>query len=517
MKHSALSATPWLLASLISGGLASGVRADCVTAWPSGTFNNDTWGASYINSSPTFAFEREVADDFDFSGRVTRIYVSGFNGGPTGSPTPIDGVWVRFYEWTPAGPGVLQAATSVAGNDPRVGVEPRPSGVEVELPTAFVASGLHFVSVQLDFTTYGSWDPWQCNFNAPRLSTGWVRQNNSSGTPWSLYTPPFGSTVHADVDFVLYGDSGPQCSEWSSSAVPTPGNDAGLVDVKVLAPDDVWALGNSSTQSGQSLNSYPFALHHDGASWSIVNLPPAPPLGNFGSRTTLEALEAAGPDDLWAAGSHVVVVPGGWVGHQIRADHWDGTAWTTAATPLPPTSTGAGYSGSRISGLKAFASNDVWFVGEWVGPYPGLQSLQPALAMHWDGSSFTLVPTPAAQPNAEQGLEAVDGVAPNDVWAVGGGGDGDLSSYPYILHWDGSSWSRVASPLVGFQQRLHDVIAFRTDDVWAVGEALDNSGYVGVLQHWDGSSWSNATPPPGSYPAAFDGASSSDLRLGLWH
>lgn len=489
------------------------LRADCEVAWALGVNNNDTWGASYINSNPSFAFQREVADDFDFQGLITGLVVYGFNGGPTGSPTPVDGVWVRFYEWTASGPGPLQSATFIAGNDPSLGIDERPSGVELTLATPFVASGKHFISVQIDFTDYGSWDPWQCNANAPRLSTGYVRVNNGA---WGVYTPLFGTQpLMADVALVLYTVAAPACADWTVLAVPTPGMDAGLVDVEVLANGEVWALGNNSVTSGATPHSFPFALRQSSGNWSIVDLPPAPFAGTAGSRTTMEALEALAPNDIWAAGSHKVVVPGGWFGHQIRADHFDGTNWTTMNTPLPPTSGSAGYSGARISGIKGFASNDVWFVGDWVGPYPGTPSLDAALAMHWDGTDFTLVPTPQVPPYFEFGLEAVDGVSANDAWAVGGGSDGDPAAVSYLIHWDGANWSHAPGPMVGFGMRYYDVVARSSNDVWAAGEANTASGYVAVLQRWNGSSWSNVPNAPTMASASLY-AAGADLWLDRW-
>jgi len=436
--------SPILAAPLCALALAAPLRADCVVAWPAGLHGSSTWAAGQINSDPSFAFQREVADDFDFTGAITRVFVAGFNGGPTGSPTPIDGVWVRFYDWTASGPGALQAAYFVAGTDPNVGVEARPSGVEVGLATPFLATGKHFVSVQVDFTTYGTWEPWASNVGAPRLSTGWARTNLGA---WGLYTPLFATQpLMADVDIVIYTDPAPVCAPWNEVAVPSPGVDAGLVAVEALTNGEVWALGNNSVTQAATLNSFPFALRKSAGSWSIVNLPSAPTAGTAGSRTTMETLEALAPNDIWAAGSHKVVVPGGWYGGQIRADHWNGSNWTTMNTPLPPTSGSAGYAGSRITDIKGLASNDVWFVGEWVGPYPGAVGTQPALAMHWDGVDFTLTPTPQVLPSGGNGLEAVDGVASNDLWAVGGGADGDTANYSYVLHWNGSAWTHAPAP-----------------------------------------------------------------------
>ena len=63
-------------------------------------------------------------------------------------------------------------------------------------------------------------------------------------------------------------------------------------------------------------------------------------------------------------------------------------------------------------------------------------------------------------------------VSPTDGWAVGEGG--------IILHWNGSVWSQVTSPITGW---LLSVAMVSTTDGWAIGEG-------GVILHWNGGTWS---------------------------
>jgi hypothetical protein len=93
-------------------------------------------------------------------------------------------------------------------------------------------------------------------------------------------------------------------------------------------------------------------------------------------------------------------------------------------------------------------------------------------------------------------VAGVWGAAPNDVWAVGGAG--------VLFHWDGTAWSRVASPTT---TNLYAVWGAAPNDVWAVGDH-------GTVLHYDGSSWtSERREDGGSYDplVAIHGTSGTDV------
>ncbi len=52
----------------LSLGWGASAQADCQSAWPLGANANDKWGASCIDTILSIALQREVADDFDFTG-----------------------------------------------------------------------------------------------------------------------------------------------------------------------------------------------------------------------------------------------------------------------------------------------------------------------------------------------------------------------------------------------------------------------------------------------------------------
>jgi hypothetical protein len=147
--------------------------------------------------------------------------------------------------------------------------------------------------------------------------------------------------------------------------------------------------------------------------------------------------------------------------------------------------------------LSALAPNDIWAVGYY---YPGYPERGRTLTMHWDGQSWTLVPSPNVS-GVDSSLHAVAAIASDDVWAVGhtgtvGGGDtGTLT-----MHWDGQSWTLVPSPNpgpAGAMNTLNGVSASGSDDVWAVGGYTNSFGgpiYPLVLR-WQGSAWSVVQAP----------------------
>ena len=77
-----------------------------------------------------------------------------------------------------------------------------------------------------------------------------------------------------------------------------------------------------------------------------------------------------------------------------------------------------------------------------------------------------------ASPNVGAGDNTLLGVAalsPTDAWAVGEAADPDGGRRPLIEHWDGDSWTVVPSPSMGVSAGLAAVVGISPTDVWAVG------------------------------------------------
>src|SRR5262249_34654691 len=116
-----------------------------------------------------------------------------------------------------------------------------------------------------------------------------------------------------------------------------------------------------------------------------------------------------------------------------------------------------------------------------------------ALAEHWDGSKWTIVPTPNAinGRTRNNNLYAVGGSSGSNVWAVGWYQSGPIGidHSTLIEHWDGPRWQEQPSrdgPRPGADSQLVAVAALSRSSAWAVGS---NEGPVPLIERWDGVRW----------------------------
>ena len=183
------------------------------------------------------------------------------------------------------------------------------------------------------------------------------------------------------------------------------------------------------------------------------------------------------------------------------AMHWNGTSWTKIPTPNP------GTLHNDPNGVTAISTNDVWAVGYYQVNSLGYWN---TFALHWNGTSWTLNKL-TRNPTPYSFLFAVTAISTNDVWAVGT--FNSAGWLPLIEHWNGTSWSQVASPQPSpTNNKFWAVSAWSATDVWAVGEWSGTGTGPTPLQslaaHWDGSTWSLITTPN-------QGASGNNAILGV--
>jgi hypothetical protein len=94
----------------------------------------------------------------------------------------------------------------------------------------------------------------------------------------------------------------------------------------------------------------------------------------------------------------------------------------------------------------------------------------------------------------------VAAISPTDAWAVG---EQNLNQ-TVIEHWNGTAWTVVPSPSLtasGVQDVLSGVSEIGSSDVWAVGFSSNLGTGKTLAEHWDGTSWQivpSANPGSGS-------------------
>ena len=273
------------------------------------------------------------------------------------------------------------------------------------------------------------------------------------GTQWQFIDPP---TISADVPF--------------------------LSDVEALGPGDALAVGTySPTAAGQT-----FAMRYQGGSWSQIDSP------TFTGGSSLDGLGRAG-EDLWAGGVHRSSEPPPAVGNLGLALRWTGSGWEQAAVEPLATLGGRGY--NDIRDIDGVAEDDAWGVGaaqqtgsiDPFGPTPYL--------VRYQGDRWALVDIGIRDVGYLSGVEAI---ASDDVWAVGGIDEGASSTQPLILHWDGSSWTRIDLPFFdGRSASLRGITARSATEIYAAGTNSDDDGRPRqFMLKYDGTSWERVDVAP---------------------
>jgi len=168
------------------------------------------------------------------------------------------------------------------------------------------------------------------------------------------------------------------------------------------------------------------------------------------------------------------------------------TPATPTPTPTPSPSCGldwhevASPGVGRLYGIAAVSPNDIWAVGYHFGPASN--------GLHWDGTQWNSVPE-LTMPYTS--LRAAVAISANDIWIVGEQGSDSRTAQTFTAHWDGSTWTHIASPSVaGTRNALHGVSAVASNDVWAVGYYWgvgDNNATLAM--HWDGTQWTIVNTP----------------------
>jgi len=487
--------------TLAAGGfilLASQAGADQLLVQPP----NSNWDRieSFVNSQPHQ--DPEAADDFNLEASIERLVIEG--AACTGClPPSLLGVWVRFYDWTAAGPGSLAYSTFVPVGDPGLLVNPAsPADVDVILPTPFQATGKHFVSVQLQFHGESWWGWWMSNHNNPSQSSFRWR-DRSDGDSWGSYLDALGNPVNSDLALAVHGTPGllpgPQsyCGQWTpeNAVIPREAIHSVLRDSIRLPDGTAWAAGEYLSITRGDYRTQTLIQRWDGASWTITPSPNPAPVPEL-THCDLWGVHGTSNEDVWAVGTKNHYDGGPvYIGTHAMALHWDGSSWTERVVPLP----GGGSSvffqaaGDRIEDVYAAAPDDAWFVGQWFVFLPSDAVIWPAMMMHWNGSSFEVLTNPFHE-QIDETLVSIHGTGASNIWAVGQRTLG-ANSRAVMYHYDGSSWTEVSIPTPGAQSNLWSVHAVSGTEAWAAGSYQSESGLQRLLMHFDGSSWSTVSAP----------------------
>lgn len=288
------------------------------------------------------------------------------------------------------------------------------------------------------------------------------------------------------------------------TVVPGPSAAGSLYGVSATSEHDAWAVGGGA---GTAL-----IEHWDGRRWKLLTG------ARFGD---LLGVSARSPDDAWAAGS---------LSGQTLAEHWNGSSWTKTPTPKE----GGEGSSAQLMAVDAVGSGDVWAVGyrdtlgNCSGGFPAY--CYSALADHWNGKAWLVVPSPTPAGAVWSLLETLTATGPENVWAAGTWLSFDGTTHALLERWNGHHWRLAPEPSTICS--VASIVMLPNGGVWAAGSGGGRGactmeaggggppydpivpGGPGAVVHWAGSRWSTSLPP-----SALPGVTIQALavnRRGIW-
>lgn len=193
-------------------------------------------------------------------------------------------------------------------------------------------------------------------------------------------------------------------------------------------------------------------------------------------------------------------------------EHWDGSAWSIVPSPNAP-----GAARTWLTSVAAVSSTDVWAIGHY--SMNGYTQQHHEIREHWDGTAWTA--SLHADDASIASMSSVPG-DPNSVWAVGIWYD--LCGYQrcpaqLIEHWNGSSWERVGSRYANGY--LYGVLSLPHDTMWAVGYEENYQGFLGpTIRHRAFGKWSRVSRQgmaPDATPVAIGGTSDDNVWIAAYH
>ena len=262
-------------------------------------------------------------------------------------------------------------------------------------------------------------------------------------------------------------------------------------------------------------------------SWAVVGAPEA---GERGS--TLMGIDSINTSDVWAVGSVYTdhesqrkrapetrqppsresassEPEGGPYVSRALIEHWNGAGWTVVPGE------NIGEDDNILLAVDAVSTSDVWASGYYVNDF----GISQTLIERWNGTAWSVVPSPNTGGLLDNRLLSIEAVSASDVWAVGYYYDEDAIARTLTLHWNGTDWRIIDSPNNGTSTQnnyLYDLAVVSSSEIWAAGYYMNANGTPrSLLLRWDGAQWSvSPSPGIGSGPnvlTSIDASSASDV------
>lgn len=231
---------------------------------------------------------------------------------------------------------------------------------------------------------------------------------------------------------------------------------------------------------------------------------PTPPIAGV-DYSELSGVSCAGPTSCTAVGYTVTSRSDSIV--RALAEQWNGSSWTIEPTPLP----------------KGAKGDDLWVTLAGVScPHPEFciavggyiknenTGEEQPLAEQWNGASWSVLAAP--NPHAENGssFTGVDCLAPDDCEVVGEYDYADVGQSVFADGYNGSHWAsqKQVNPL-GQELNSDTGVSCTGGDACTSVGSWTNNYTDSLVEYWDGSSWStqHARRPARAVTDELDGVS----------
>jgi hypothetical protein len=265
---------------------------------------------------------------------------------------------------------------------------------------------------------------------------------------------------------------------WVTQPAPSPpgAHQSSLVDVSCPQPQTCFAVGSYVDPQPIHQPTRTLVERGSGGTWQIESSPNTPnaPVNELNGVSCPSVTQCVA---VGRSGGGITE-PGGSSNPVLAlAEHWNGSEWTIRPTPSP-----TGAHGSRLNSVSCPEPNACFAVGS----YTRSDGTGATLAEFWDGTRWTILPTPNPT-GATSVLNGVSCATRLDCIAVGTHGGSAISE-----HWNGSSWALVPTPVPAgaTSSSLHAVSCTTASSCAAVGDYFTGApGLVALAEGWNGSSW----------------------------
>ena len=178
-------------------------------------------------------------------------------------------------------------------------------------------------------------------------------------------------------------------------------------------------------------------------------------------------------------------------------DHWDGTSWSTMSSAVP-----TGVFSSELLDIACLSPTNCYAVGDAVK----FTNTTATLIEHWNGTSWSVIASPNLPNNDQSFLNGIACPSTTTCFAVGDGSSTtSTANLTLIERWNGVHWSVVPSPSPPLPE--FDSVACSTPTAcFAIGSHYLNSNsteLLSLIERWNGTNWAVVPSPNPSTQGVF--------------